>query len=94
MAFPFDFMDLFIPEIANWMAGKNASDKQRFRRAGTGLILLGLSMVLVCYLFEAMMVWAFNSLAWALLLSFLLVVSGLFLLFCYWVDSKRDDTMD
>lgn len=48
MAFPFDLLDVLLPEIAQWMAGKSTSEKRRFRRAGVGLALLGIQIALAC----------------------------------------------
>lgn len=88
MAAPFDFLDLFLPEIAHWMAGKSSSQKQRFRRAGRGLLLLGGSIGLGALIIPQATVWAFGSLDWAFFAAFLFAGCGVGLLLCLRWDRK------
>jgi len=60
MAFPFEALDFFLPEIAHWMAGKSPSERVRMHRAGRGLLMLGLGVACVTLLlrrFGAMGFW-------------------------------------
>jgi hypothetical protein len=86
MATPFDLLDLFLPEIAQWIAGKSSSQIRRFRRAGLGLLLLGGFMGLGALAATSFMVWAFTSLHWALFVSFLFMGCGIGLLLCLRYD--------
>lgn len=88
MAFPFDLLDVLLPEIAQWMAGKSTSEKRRFRRAGVGLALLGIQIALACIFLESAMTWAFNTIEWAWLVAFLFFTCGVGLLICLMVDKK------
>jgi len=88
MAFPFDLLDVFLPEIAHWMAGKSTSDKRRFRRAGVGLTVLGILIASASYFFESAMTRAFNTIAWAWFVAFLFCACGVGLLVCLMVDKK------
>lgn len=90
MAFPFDLLDVLLPEIAHWMAGKSTSEKQRFRRAGVGLTLLGVLMALACFFLESAMTWAFNTIEWAWFVAFLFFACGVGLLVCLRVDKKMN----
>lgn len=93
MAFPFDLLDLFLPEIANWMAGKSTSEKRRFRRAGVGLFLTGASLATGTCLFGSAAVWAFGSHGWAYFVAFLFAACGGGLLACTFVGgTARRDT--
>lgn len=58
MAFPFDLLDLLLPDIASWMAGRSSTYKKRMARAGTGLLLMGMALALCCLIFETAMAWA------------------------------------
>lgn len=89
MAFPFDLLDLFVPEIAHWMAGKSTSDKRRLRRAGLGLISLGLLLGLACVFFESVMIQAFDTIGWAAFVSFLFMGCGAGLLVCLAIDKRK-----
>jgi hypothetical protein len=51
MAFPFDILDLVLPEIAHWVAGKSSSEKRRFHQAGLGLLLLGVLFAVGAFVF-------------------------------------------
>jgi hypothetical protein len=51
MAFPFDILDLVLPEIAHWVAGKSSSEKRRFHQAGLGLLLLGILFAVGAFVF-------------------------------------------
>lgn len=90
MAFPFDLLDLFVPEIAHWMAGKSTSDKRRFLRAGLGLISLGILLGLACFFLDSFMGQAFGTVAWAVFVSFLFAGSGAGLLACVAIDRKMN----
>jgi hypothetical protein len=89
MAFPFDLLDLVLPEIAHWMAGKSSSEKRRFRRAGLGLLFLGVLFAVCAFVFPKMATWAFNSLDWAYFMAFIFSGCGLGLLACIWYDQKK-----
>lgn len=89
MAFPFDLLDLVLPEIAQWMAGKSNSEKRRFRRAGLGLFILGLLFAACWLLFPSLGIWAFNSLEWAYFMAMLFSGCGVGLLACIWCDQKK-----
>ncbi len=89
MAFPFDILDLVLPEIAHWVAGKSSSEKRRFRRAGLGLLLLGVLFAVCAFVFPKATTWAFNSLEWAYFMAFLFSGCGLGLLACIWYDQKK-----
>lgn len=39
--FPFDLLDAFVPDLAQWMGGKSENIKKRYLRAGAGLSLMG-----------------------------------------------------
>lgn len=94
MAFPFDLLDVFLPEIAHWMAGKSTSEKRRFRRAGVGLFMLGVFLAIGICFFESAMVWAFNSLEWAYFVAFLCAACGGGLLVCTVVDKRLNRDVD
>ncbi len=86
MAFPFDFLDVFIPEIAQWMAGKSTSEKRRFLRAGVGLLILGL-VIGICNFFSIpLLSWLFDSSAWTYFLAFQCFICGVFLLLCVFIN--------
>ena len=89
MAFPFDLLDLVLPEIAHWMAGKSSSEKRRFRRAGLGLLLLGVLFAVGAFVFPKVAIWAFNSLEWAYFMALLFSGCGVGLLACIWYDQKK-----
>jgi hypothetical protein len=89
MAFPFDLLDLVLPEIAQWMAGKSNSEKRRFRRAGLGLFTLGLLFAASSLLFPKVAIWAFNSLEWTYFMALLFSGCGVGLLACIWYDQKK-----
>lgn len=88
MAFPFDILDIFIPEIANWMAGRSTSDKQRFLRAGVGLLLTGIGLGAGVFLFPGVMGKIFFSLFWGYFIGYLFCFCGLGLLICIFIDKK------
>ena len=88
MAFPFDFLDFLLSEIAQWMAGNSNLEKRRFRRAGLGLLILGLLFSACSLLIPKVAIWAFNSLEWAYFMAFLFSGCGLGLLVCVWYDPK------
>lgn len=85
----FEFLDLVLPEIAQWMAGKSNSEKRRFRRAGLGLFILGLLFTACSLLFPKVAIWAFNSLEWAYFMALLFSGCGVGLLACIWYDPKK-----
>lgn len=82
MAFPFDVLDIFLPEIAHWMAGRSTSERRRLRRAGTGLLLTGCGLGLLTWWAPELAVWAFNSVVWAGFVAFLFGACGAALLLC------------
>jgi hypothetical protein len=84
MAFPFEALDFFLPEIAHWMAGKSPSERVRMHRAGRGLLMLGLGVACVTLLLPGLAQWAFGSIAWAWMLAALFGVCGAGLLLCVW----------
>lgn len=86
MAFPFDLLDLVLPEIAQGMAGKSNSEKRRFCRAGLGLFILGLLFAASSLLFLKVAILAFNSLEWAYFMALLFSGCGVGLLDCIWYD--------
>jgi O-antigen/teichoic acid export membrane protein len=88
MAFPFDLLDLFIPEIAHWMAGKSTSEKRRFRNAGVGLFGIGLIIALGTFIFPTIFKWAFTETAWAYFIAFMFIGCGSGLLICIYTDKK------
>ncbi len=90
MAFPFDLLDLFIPEIAHWMAGKSASHKRRFRNAGVGLLATGVVIAGLQWFFPSVGNWAFDRPAWAYFIAFMFVGCGAGLLACLFLDKKID----
>jgi hypothetical protein len=92
MAFPFDLLDLVLPEIAHWMAGKSNSEKRRFRRAGLGLLSFGGLIALCTFISPAAAIWAFNSLALAYFGAFLFSGCGVGLLACIWYDQKNSNS--
>lgn len=89
ITFPFDLLDLVLPEIAHWMAGKSNSEKRRFRRAGLGLFILGVLFAASSLLFPKVAIWAFNSLEWAYFMALLFSGCGVGLLACIWYDQKK-----
>jgi hypothetical protein len=89
MAFPFDLLELLLPDIAHWLSGRSSTDRKRLARAGTVLLLTGMALALCCLVFETAMVWAFNSLALVWFTACLFAGCGLFLLACLWVDSRQ-----
>ena len=89
MAFPFDFLDLVLPEIAHWMAGKSSSEKRRFRRAGMGLLLFGVVIAACALIFPTIATWAFNSLTWAYFTAFMFSSCGAGLLACIWCEQRN-----
>lgn len=88
MAFPFDILDLFIPEIANWMAGRSTSDKRRFLRAGVGLLLTGIGIGSATFIFPEGIGEIFVSLYWGYMLGYLFSFCGIGLLFCLFIDKR------
>ncbi len=84
MAFPFDALDLFLPEIAQWMAGRSQSERVRMYRAGRRLLVLGLGVGGATLLWPDLAGWAFGSLAWAWMLASLFGICGAGLLLCVW----------
>jgi len=89
MAFPFDLLDLVLPEIAHWMAGKSSSEKRRFRRAGMGLLLFGVVIAACALIFPTIATWAFNSLTWAYFTAFMFSGCGAGLLACIWCEQRN-----
>ena len=89
MAFPFDLLDLVLPEIAQWMAGKSNSEKRRFRRAGLGLFILGVLFAASSLLFPKVAIWTCNALKWAYFMALLFSGCGVGLLACIWYDQKK-----
>lgn len=85
MAFPFDILDLFIPEIAHWMAGKSTSEKLRLRNSGVGLTLTGSMIAGVQYFFPEIGEWAFYNFAWAYFIAFMVFGCGVGLLMCFFI---------
>jgi len=90
MAFPFDLLDLFIPEIAHWMAGKSTSQKRRFRNAGVGLLLTGSSIAGFQYCFPSAASIVFSDVAWTYFLALMFVGCGAGLLVCLFLDKKMN----
>lgn len=88
MAFPFDFLDIFIPEIAHWMAGKSTSDKRRFRNAGVGLSGIGAVIACGSYFFPDIFEWAFTDVTWSYFIAFMFFFCGVGLLACIYIDKK------
>lgn len=88
MAFPFDILDLFIPEIAHWMAGKSTSEKRRLRNSGVGLTFVGLMIACIQYFFPNVGEWAFYNYAWAYFIAFMFFGCGVGLLICLLVDNR------
>lgn len=91
MSFPFDALDIFIPEIAHWMAGRSTSDKQRFLRAGVGLLLTGIVMAAGFFFLPGLMEKIFFSLFWGYFLVYLFSVCGIGLLVCLLIDRKINE---
>ena len=89
MSSSFDFFDLVLREIAQWMAGKSSSEKRRFRRAGLGLLLLGVLFAVCAFVFPKVAMLAFNSLEWAYFMVLLFSGCGVGLLACIWYDQKK-----
>jgi len=89
MAFPCDLLDLVLPEIAQWMAGKSNSEKRRFRRAGLGLFTLGLLFAASSLFFPKVAIWAFNSLEWSYFMALLFSCCGVGWWACIWYDQKK-----
>ena len=89
MAFPFDILDLVLPEIAHWVAGKSSSEKRRFHQAGLGLLLLGVLFAVGAFVFPKVAIWTFNSLEWAYFMALLFSGCGVGLLACIWYDQKK-----
>ena len=88
MAFPFDILDLFIPEIGHWMAGKSTSEKRRLRNSGVGLTFIGFLIAGIQYLYPDIGDWIFFNHAWAYFIAFMFLGSGLGLLACLLLDNK------
>lgn len=91
MAFPFDLLDLFIPEIAHWMAGKSTSEKRRFRNAGVGLSAIGFIIGFGTLFFPTLFKWAFTEIVWAFFTAFMFAGCGLGLLICIYTDKKYNN---
>jgi hypothetical protein len=89
MAFPFNILDLVLPEIAHWVAGKSSSEKRRFRQAGLGLLLLGVLFAVGAFVFPKVAIWTLNSLEWAYFMALLFSGCGVGLLACIWYDQKK-----
>lgn len=89
MAFPFDALDLFLPEIAHWMAGRSTSDGRRLRRAGTGLLITGYGLGLLTLWAPNLAASAFSHVAWAGFVAFLFGACGAGLLLCFWVENHE-----
>ena len=89
MAFPFDLLDLFIPEIAHWMAGKSTSDKRRFLCAGVGLSATGLIGVAVFFLNESIFEAIFTKSKIGLLIACVFIFCGVGLLLSLLIDKKK-----
>lgn len=90
MAFPFDMLDLFIPEVASWMAGKSISIKRRFLRAGLGLLLVGVGIGVGTVFFPEVIGRAFASLYWGYMLGYLFSFCGIGLLICLFIDKRMN----
>jgi hypothetical protein len=88
MATPFELLDLFIPEIAHWMAGKSTSVKRRFRNAGVGLLAVGIGIAVSSLIFPGFFEWAFHLKAWGYFTSFIFICCGIGLLGCLYIDKK------
>lgn len=88
MAFPFDLLDLFIPEIAHWMAGKSTSQKRRFQNAGVGLLLIGVVIAGLQWFSPSVAKWAFGSPPWAYFIAFIFVGCGAGLFVCLFLDKR------
>lgn len=88
MAFPFDLLDLFIPEIAHWMAGKSTSEKRRLRNAGVGLFVIGATIASGTLIFPSLVKWAFVDIPWAFFIAFMFGGCGTGLLICSYTDKK------
>lgn len=89
MAFPFDVLDIFLPEIAHWMASRSTSERRRLRRAGTGLLLTGCGLGLLAWAAPELTARAFTSVAWAGFVAFLFGACGAGLLFCFWLEKHH-----
>jgi hypothetical protein len=94
MAFPFDLLDLFIPEIAHWMAGKSTSDKRRFLRAGVGLSATGLTGVAVFFLNPSILETIFTKSQIGLLIACAFIFCGVGLLLSLLIDKKIKSAQD
>ena len=88
MATPFELLDLFIPEIAHWMAGESTSVKRRFRNAGVGLLAIGIAIAFSALFFPGFFEWAFHNKAWCYFTSFIFICCGIGLLGCLYIDKR------
>ena len=88
MTTPFELLDVFIPEIAHWMAGKSTSAKRRFRNAGVGLLTIGLAIAFGSLLLPGFFEWAFPNMTWGYFTSFIFICCGIGLLGCLFIDKK------
>ena len=94
MAFPFDFLDIFIPEIAHWMAGKSTSEKRRFRNAGVGLSAIGAAIAGCSYFFPEISELVFMDLVWSYFIAFMFLCCGIGLLTCTYIDRKTTSKLN
>jgi len=89
MAFPFDILDIFIPEIAQWMSGKSSSLKRRYFRAGVGLTSVGALIGMLSYAESPLVMWAWNSLL-GIYIGLSFAACGVFFLLCALVDNRKN----
>lgn len=90
MAFPFDLIDLFIPEIAHWMAGKSPSQKVRLLRAGGGLSTAGAAILGASLILLEIVENVFGTSGVGLAIGLAFTGVGIFLFSCFLVDKVKN----